>query len=88
MSLSLDNSWTPIGLQVAEHGDEGALKLLLEQYNINPNAADTKYGRSPPPWAVEKGHERVVKLLLQRDDIDPNTADTEYGQTPLERAAL
>ena len=62
-------------LRAAEHGDEGAVKLLLERQDIDPNTADTKYGRTALFWAVEQGHEEVVKLLLQRDDIDPNTSD-------------
>ena len=71
-------------LCAAVHGDEGAVKLLLERQDINPNVTDTRCGGTPLIWAVEFGHEAVVKLLLQREDIDPNTADTKYGQTALE----
>ena len=44
-------------LKAAEHGDEGAVKLLLEQHDIDPNAADTKSGRTPLERAALQGHQ-------------------------------
>ncbi|PWW77184.1 ankyrin, partial [Tuber magnatum] len=71
----------------AEGGHVGVVKALLERGDINPNTADTRYGRTPLVWAAGGGHEGVVKALLERGDINPNTADTEYGRTPLSWAA-
>jgi ankyrin repeat protein len=61
--------------------------MLLERKDVNPNQADTEYGRTPLSWAAENGHEGVVKMLLERKDVNPNQADTEYGRTPLSWAA-
>ena len=61
--------------------------MLLEREDINPNLADSKYGKTPLMWAADNGHSGAVKLLLEREDVNPNQADTEYGQTPLSWAA-
>jgi len=60
--------------------------MLLGREDINPNQADTKYGRTPLSWAAKEGHERIVKVLLGREDVNPNQAD-DYGWTPLSLAA-
>jgi len=31
------------------------MKMLLERADINPDCADTKYGRKPLWWAAERG---------------------------------
>ena len=61
--------------------------MLLGRGDVDPNATETKYGRTPLLWAAEQGLEGVVKLLLERDDINPNTRDTKYRLTPLLWAA-
>jgi len=70
----------------AIRGYEGVVKILLEREDINPNQADTGYGRTPLSWAAKNGHEGVVRILLEREDINPDQADN-YGQTPLLWAA-
>ena len=59
------------------------MKMLLERNDVNPNIADTQYGRTPLWWTARNGHEGIVKMQLERDDVDPNIADTQYGRTPL-----
>ena len=54
---------------------------------VNPDAPDTRYGRTPLLWATRNGHEGIVKLLLERKDVTPDTPDTRYGRTPLSWAA-
>ena len=49
-------------------GYEEVVKVLLERGGINPNQADTRYGRTPLLWATVKGHEEVVRMLLERED--------------------
>ena len=69
------------------YGNEGIVKMLLEQAEIKPNVPDTAYGRSPLSWAAEKGHQGVVKLLLGNGEVNIEMADTMFGQTPLSWAA-
>ena len=68
-------------------GHEEAVKILLEQEEVNPNQADTEYGQTPLSWAAENRHEGIVKMLLEREDVNPNQPDTQYGSTPLSWAA-
>ena len=70
-----------------KRGQEEVVKVLLEREDVNPNTADTKYGRTPLWWAAKNGNEGLVKILLEREDVNPNRADAEYGQTPLSWAA-
>ena len=67
-------------------GHEGVVKMLLEREDVNPNQADTEYGRTPLWWAAEEGHKEVVKLLLEREGVNPDQIDTKYGSTPLSLA--
>ena len=71
----------------AVKGHDGVVRILLERGDINPDQADTEYGRMPLSWAAANGHEGVVRILLEREDVNPNQVDTEYGQTPLSWAA-
>ena len=71
----------------ARRGNSGVVGILLERNDVDPNTADTKYGRTPLLWAAVNGHEGVMKILLERNDVDPNIAGTKYGQTPLSWAA-
>jgi len=71
----------------ATRGHEEVVKALFELEDINPDRADTIYGRTPLSRAAENGHERVVKMLLERDGVNPDRADTKYGQTPLSWAS-
>ncbi|KAG0135462.1 ankyrin repeat-containing domain protein [Tuber indicum] len=61
--------------------------MLLDRGEVNPDQADTSYGRTPLWWAALGGHEGVVKMLLDRGDVNPDQADTSYGRTPLSLAA-
>ena len=61
--------------------------LLLKRDDVNPNHADTEYGRTPLLWAVHLWYPGVVELLLKRKDINPNIADSRCGGTPLWWAA-
>ena len=61
--------------------------MLLEREEVNPNQANTTFGKTPLLRAAEKGHKEVVKMLLEREDVNPNQADIEYGLTPLLLAA-
>ena len=63
------------------------VKVLLEREDIDPNRADTRYGRTPLTIAARNGHERLVKILLGREGTNPNMPDTRCGQTPLSWAA-
>jgi len=47
-----------------ENGYEGVVKTLLGQENVDPDRADTKYGRTPLSWAFGIGREGVVRVLL------------------------
>jgi len=67
----------------ARRGHEGVVRMLLEQSDVNPNAADTQCSQTPLLWAARNGHERVVRIFLERNDVNPNTADTRYGRTPV-----
>ena len=67
-------------------GYQGIVKILLEREDINPDQADTRYGRTPLWWAARYRHEGVVRILLGREDVNPNQGATG-GQTPLSRAA-
>jgi len=71
----------------AIRGHDRVVKMLLERRSINPDQADTGYGRTPLSWAAKKGHNGVVKMLLERKDVNPNQTDTIYGRTPLLWAA-
>jgi len=71
----------------ARNGHEEVVKMLLEREEINPDQADTEYGRTPISYAAEKGHSGIVKMLLEREEVNPDRADTYYGQTPISWAA-
>ena len=71
----------------AARGHEEVVMIFLGREDVNPDQADTKYGRTPLLWAVERGHEGMVKMLLEREGVNPDQADTKYGRTPLSWAA-
>jgi len=71
----------------AARGHEGIVKMLLGCEGVNPDQADTEYGRTPLSWAAMNGHEGMVKIILERKDVNPNQADTEWDSTPLSWAA-
>lgn len=54
----------------------------MEREDVNPDLADTKYGRTPLSWAAENGQEGVVRILLQREDVNPDQV-SRFGRTPL-----
>ena len=63
---------------VAERGHEGAVKILLEQDDINPDQADSDWGMMPLMWAAQKGHSGVVKLLLEGDGVNPDASNHDF----------
>jgi len=69
-------------------GHRETVRMLLQREDVDPDRADTEYGRTPLLWAAQNGHEVVVKMLLAREDVNPNQADIQYGQTPLLWAAM
>ena len=75
-----DNGRTPLSW-AAGHGQETAVKLLLDSGKVDADSKD-KYGRTPLSHAAEKGHEAVVKLLVERDDVEADSND-KYNRTPL-----
>jgi len=54
--------------------------MLLEREEVNPDQADSKYGRTPILWAAMGGHEGIVKMLLERKEVNPHHADNS-GRT-------
>ena len=71
----------------AARGHEEFVKMFLGRDDVNPDRADTGYGRTPLSWAAKGGHEGIVKMLLEREGVTPDQADTRYGRTPLSWAA-
>jgi len=71
----------------ARRGNEGVVRMLLEQNSVDPNTTDTEYGRTPLFWAACNGHEGVMGMLLKQNNIDPNRTSAPDGQTPLLWAA-
>ena len=71
----------------AQRGHEGVVKMLLEREDVNPDQADTEYGRTPLSWAAWNGYTGVVKMLLEREEVNPDRADIKYSRTPLSWAA-
>jgi len=63
-------------------GHEVVVKVLLEQSKVNPDLADTEYGRTPLSWAAENGHEGAVNVMLELNNVNPDRAD-KWGRTPL-----
>ena len=64
-------------------GNEDVVGMLLEREDIDPNTADTEYGRTPLLWG---GYEGIVKLLLDREDLHPDMPNPS-NETALELAA-
>ncbi|KAG0642718.1 ankyrin repeat-containing domain protein [Tuber brumale] len=75
---------TPL-LWAARNGHEGAVRILLERGDVNPDKPGSS-GRTPLWWAAWDGHEGVVKMLLGRDDLNPDKPDN-HSETPLRQAA-
>ena len=75
---------TPL-LWAAKNGHEGAVKLLLELEDVDPDRPDNQ-GSTPLSWAAYHGHEGVAQLLLGQKDVDPDMPD-EQDSTPLSWAA-
>ena len=75
---------TPL-LWAAKNGHDGAVKLLLDREDVDPNRPNNN-SSTPLSWAAINGHEEVIKLLLGRKDIDPNHPDNQ-DNTPLSWAA-
>ena len=67
-------------------GGEGAVKLLLEDRNVDPDSSD-RNGRTPLSFAASGGHGGVANLILEHKDVNPNSHDTN-DRTPLSFAAL
>ena len=71
----------------ALRGNEGVVKILLEQEGVNPNLPCSLEGRGPLGWAASNGHEEVVKMLFERGDVNFDQPDTMYHKRPLLLAA-
>jgi ankyrin repeat protein len=85
------DSWAKSSIEeflnpAAKFCKEAAMKLLLEQHDIDPNSPD-KYGRTALSLAAEKGHVTIVQQLLDSGKVNVNAIDAVEGQTPLHWAA-
>jgi ankyrin repeat protein len=71
-------------LQLAVYfGLEGAVKLLLEKYNVTVESKDFD-GRILLSWAARNGHIHTVKLLLENGAaVDKNTDEDDESPSPL-----
>ncbi|KAN0098242.1 hypothetical protein V8E51_013905 [Hyaloscypha variabilis] len=65
----------------AEKGSEMAVRLLLEQEEVDPSSKD-KDGRTPLFWAAGHGHEILVDILLRREGVEYDLQDAQR-LTPL-----
>jgi hypothetical protein len=74
------------GLHLAARFDLQEFVASLLEYNEYTNSKDTKYSRTPLPWAAENGHEAVVKLLLEKEGVGVDSK-AKNGRTPLSWAA-
>jgi len=81
--------WTEMTALIwaARRGHEEVVKMLLGREDVNPDQADTAYGRTPLSWAAKNGHSGIVKMLLQREEVNPDHADTFCDRAPLLWAA-
>ena len=75
---------TPL-IWAAQQGNQGAVRLLLAQDDINPDMPDND-SKTPLWWASCRGHEGVVRLLLADNDVNPDKPDI-YGRTPVWQAS-
>ena len=66
---------------ITRHHD--VVKMLLEREEVNPDSADTEYGRTPLSWAARRGHKRIVKMFLELEGISLDQPDTECDQASL-----
>lgn len=77
-----DSDWNAL-FHAAAHGNQEAVKLLLERRDgININETDAR-GNTALNRAISRGHVDVVQLLLEEGMIDPNKG----ALSPLEMAA-
>jgi ankyrin repeat domain-containing protein 50 len=58
------------------------VKLLLDIRKVDLDFKDSKYGRTPLLYTLEKGHEAIVKRLLDTGKVDLDLANI-YRRTPL-----
>jgi ankyrin repeat protein len=85
------NSWAKLSIDeflntAAKLNNEAALKLLLEQGDIDPSSLD-QHGRTALSLAAERGHVTIVQQLLDHGKSDVNARSGVEGQTPLHWAA-
>ncbi|OQE15156.1 hypothetical protein PENFLA_c033G07618 [Penicillium flavigenum] len=76
---------TPLSY-ASESGATEIVRRLLTTEGVDPDLADTNYGRTPLSWAAAKGHFEVVQLLLDSTGVDVSSRDFTYGRTPREWA--
>jgi len=43
------------------------------QQDVNPDTADTNYGRTSLSLPAENGHKDLVRMLLKREDVNPDS---------------
>jgi len=66
----------------AGKGHAEVVKMLLEREGVNPDRADTIYGRTPISWAVEGGM-RGSKGVFRTRGVNPDWANTLFGRAPI-----
>jgi len=56
--------------------------MLLARKDVNPDHADTRYGRRPLSWAAENRHQSVVNMFLQLNVVRGDMAEDESQAPP------
>ena len=79
-------SWTAL-FGASAKGNHEAVKILLQQKDIDVNLAEKEDNISPLLVAATEGHPRVVNLLLKHPNIRINQTGYSFLATPLYFAA-
>ncbi|KAJ5267113.1 hypothetical protein N7478_009921 [Penicillium angulare] len=69
-------------VMISSHLGLDAIVMTLLKTNAELESKDTRYGRTPLLWAIERGHEAVANMLLEKG-ANLAVKDTECGQGPL-----
>eukprot|EP00606_Chrysophyceae_sp_TOSAG23-5_P001334 GSChrysophyteH2.ASY1.ANO1.904.1 assembled CDS len=70
---------------ICQEGDLDIVRAMVERTQVDLEARDDVYGRTPLHWAAQKGHLPVVQYLCEQG-ADKEARDYD-GETPLHQAA-